>query len=176
MPHSAKIQFARAELYLKSGQDAKAREQYASLVKDYKEKPAGLEAKVKLAELDLVSGKQAEAERQVQEVLKENPRSSDGLVLSGRMALARRNGKDAVQAFRTVLHDQPELATVHFLLGQAYLLTGENNLAKESFEHAVALYPGQVDARRSLAAHGKPKWSSPTGPCSTRRLVEATAG
>jgi tetratricopeptide (TPR) repeat protein len=107
---------------------------------------------VKLAEMDLVAGKQVEAERQLQEVLKENPRSSDGLVLSGRMALARRNGKDAVQAFRTVLHDQPELATVHFMLGQAYLLTGENNLAKESFEHAVALYPGQVDARRSLAA------------------------
>src|SRR4029079_11051264 len=132
--------------------DAKAREQYASLVKDHKEKPVGLEAQVKLAEMDLVSGKQAEAERQVQEVLKENPRSSDGLVLSGRMALARRNGKEAVQDFRTVLHDQPELATAHFLLGQGYLLTGENNLAKESFERAVALYPGQVDARRSLAA------------------------
>jgi len=152
LPHSAKVQFGLAALYLKSGQDAKAREQYASLVKDYKEKPAGLEAKVKLAEMDLVSGKQAEAEQQVQEVLKENPRSSDGLVLLGRMALSRRNGKDAVQAFRIVLHDQPELATVHFLLGQAYLLTGENSLAKESFEHAVALYPGQVDARRSLAA------------------------
>jgi tetratricopeptide (TPR) repeat protein len=151
MPHSTKIQFRLAALYLKSGQDAKAREQYAGLAKDYKEKPAGLEAKVKLAEMDLVAGKQADAERQLQEVLKENPRSSDGLVLSGRMALARRNGKDGVQAFRTVLHDQPELATVHFLLGQAYLLTGENNLAKESFEHAVALYPGQVDARRSLA-------------------------
>ena len=152
LPHSAKVQFGLAALYLKSGQDAKAREQYASLVKDYKEKPAGLEAKVKLAEMDLVSGKQAEAEKQVQEVLKENPRSSDGLVLLGQMALSRRNGKDAVQAFRIVLHDQPELATVHFLLGQAYLLTGENSLAKESFEQAVALYPGQVDARRSLAA------------------------
>jgi tetratricopeptide (TPR) repeat protein len=152
LPHSTKIQFGLAALYLKSGQDAKARAQYAALVKDYKEKPDGFEAKVKLAEMDLVSGKQAEAERQVEEVLKENPRSSDGLILSGRMALARRNGKDAMQAFRTVLHDQPELATVHFLLGQAYLLTGENNLAKESFEHAVALYPGQVDARRSLAA------------------------
>ena len=152
LPHSAKIQFGLAELYFKSGQDAKAREQYASLVKDYKEKPSGLEAKVKLAEIDLVSGNQAEAERQVDEVLKKNPRSSDGLVLSGRMALARRNGKEAVQAFRTVLHDQPELATVYFLLGQAYLLAGENNLAKESFEQAVALYPGQVDARRSLAA------------------------
>ena len=152
LPHSPKVQFGLAVLYVKSGQDAKAREQYASLVKDYKEKPAGLEAKVKLAEMDLIAGKQAEAERQVQEVLKENPRSSDGLILSGRMALARRNGKDAVQAFRTVLHDQPELATVHFLLGQAYLLTGDNSLAKESFERAVALYPGQVDARRSLAA------------------------
>ncbi|MBU6482548.1 MAG: tetratricopeptide repeat protein [Nitrospirae bacterium] len=152
LPHSTMIQFGLATLYQTSGEDTKAREQYASLVKGYKEKPAGLEAKVKLAEMDLVSGKQAEAERQVQEVLKENPRSSDGLILSGRMALSRRNGKDAVQAFRTVLHDQPELATVHFLLGQAYLMTGESNLAKESFERAVALYPGQVDARRSLAA------------------------
>lgn len=152
LPHSAKLQFALAALYLKSGQDAKAREQYQALVKAYKEKPASLEAKVKLAEMDIASGKLAEADRQVQEVLKENPRSADGLALSGRMALARRNGKDAVQAFRTVLHDQPELATVHFLLGQAYLLTGENSLARESFERAVALYPGQVDARRSLAA------------------------
>lgn len=67
------------------------------------------------------------------------------------MALARRNGKDAVQAFRTVLHDQPELATVQYLLGQAYQLTGETNLAKESFERAVALYPDQVEAKRSLA-------------------------
>jgi cytochrome c-type biogenesis protein CcmH/NrfG len=84
-------------------------------------------------------------------VLKDNPRSSDGLTLLGRMALVRRNGKDAVQAFRTVLHDQPESATVHYLLGQAYQLTGETNLAKESFERAVALYPDQVDAKRSLA-------------------------
>ncbi|MBI3808400.1 MAG: tetratricopeptide repeat protein [Nitrospirae bacterium] len=152
LPHSTKIQFSLASLYLKSGQDAKAREQYATLVKDYKQKPAGFEATIKLAEMDFIAGKQTEAERQVQEVMKESPRSSDGLILSGRMALARRSGTDAVQAFRTVLHDQPELATVHFLLGQAYLLTGENNLAKESFEHAVALYPGQVDARRSLAA------------------------
>src|SRR5262245_12545693 len=152
LPQSTKIQFGLAALYTKSGQEIKAREQYAALVKNNKGKPAGLEAKVKLAEMDLISGKQAEAEQQVQDVLKENPRSSDGLILSGRMALAKRNGRDAVQTFRTVLHDQPELATVHFLLGQAYLLTGENRLAKESFERAVALYPGQVDARRSLAA------------------------
>ncbi|MGZ8383230.1 MAG: tetratricopeptide repeat protein [Nitrospira sp.] len=151
IPHSSKIQFGLASLYRASGQEGKARERYAALVEEYKDKPVGLEAKVKLAEMDLQAGKQAEAERQVEEVLKTNPRSSDGLILSGRMALARRNGKDAVQAFRIVLHDQPELATVHYLLGQAHQLTGETNLAKESFERAVALYPNQVDAKRSLA-------------------------
>jgi tetratricopeptide (TPR) repeat protein len=151
IPHSTQIQLGLSAFYRKSGQDVKARQRYALLVEEYKDKPVALDAKVKLAEMDFVEGKQADAERQVQEVLKENPRSSEGLILTGRMALARRNGKDAVQAFRTVLHDQPELATVHYLLGQAYQLTGDTNLAKESFERAVALYPDQVDAKRSLA-------------------------
>ncbi|BFU91069.1 MAG: hypothetical protein NTAFB01_22560 [Nitrospira sp.] len=151
LPYSSRLQFGLAALYRMTGQDAKARERYAALVQEYKDKPAGLEAKVKLAEMDFQAGKQIEAERQVQDVLRDNPRSSDGLTLLGRMGLARRNGKDAVQAFRTVLHDQPELAVVHYLLGQAYQLTGETNLAKESFERAVALYPDQVDAKRSLA-------------------------
>ncbi len=151
LPYSNHIQFGLAALYKRSGQDAKARERYAALVQEHRGKPVSLEAKVKLAEMDLQAGREIEAERQVQEVLNDNPRSSDGLILSGRMALARRNGTDAVQAFRTVLHDQPELATVQYLLGQAYQLTGETKLAKESFERAVALYPDQVDAKRSLA-------------------------
>ena len=92
------------------------------------------------------------------------------------MALARRNGKDAVQAFRTVLHDQPELATVHFLLGQAYLLTGETNLAKESFEHARGALSRTDRCQTVACGIREPERSSPAGPCSTRRLVEATAG
>lgn len=151
LPYASQLQFGMAALYRKMGQESKARDRYAALVHEYDEKPVGLEAKVKLAEMDFQSGRQMEAERQVREVLKENPRSTEGLVLAGRMALIRRNGKDAVQAFRTVLHDQPELATVHYLLGQAYQITGEINLAKDSFERAVALYPDQVDAKRSLA-------------------------
>jgi predicted Zn-dependent protease len=151
LPHSGKIQFALAGLYRRHGSPEKARARYVELVEEYKSKPIGLEAKVKLAEMDLEEGKQADAEREVAEALKENPRSAEALTLSGKMALANRNGKDAVQAFRTVLHDQPEQATVQFLLGQAYLLTKEPALARESFERAVALYPGQVDARRSLA-------------------------
>ncbi|WP_462077620.1 tetratricopeptide repeat protein [Nitrospira sp. CMX1] len=151
LPHSTQIQFGLGALYRKNGQSIKARQCYARLIEEYKEKPIGLEAKVKLAEMDFLEGKHADAERQVQEVLKENPRSTEGLILTGQMALIRRNGKDAIQAFRTVLHDQPELAAVHYLLGQAYQLAGDINLAKDSFERAVVLYPDQVDAKRSLA-------------------------
>lgn len=151
LPHSTQIQFGLGALHRKNGQSIKARQCYARLIEEYKEKPIGLEAKVKLAEMDFLEGKHADAERQVQEVLKENPRSTEGLILTGQMALIRRNGKDAIQAFRTVLHDQPELAAVHYLLGQAYQLAGDINLAKDSFERAVVLYPDQVDAKRSLA-------------------------
>ncbi len=151
LPYASRLQLGIAALYRQMGQEGNARDRYAALIHEYKEKPAGLDAKVKLAEMDFQDGKPVEAERQVQEVLKENPRSTEGLILTGRMALTRRSGKDAVQAFRTVLHDQPELAAVHYLLGQAYQLTGEINLAKDSFERAVALYPEQVDAKRSLA-------------------------
>lgn len=151
LPHSGKLQFALSGLYRRHGSADKARARYLELVDEYKDKPIGLEAKVKLAEMDLEEGRQAEAEREVGEALKDNPRSAEALTLSGKIALANHNGKDAVQAFRTVLHDQPEQATVQFLLGQAYLLNKEPALARESFERAVALYPGQVDARRSLA-------------------------
>ena len=151
MPSSTDMRLELAEFYKKNGQEAKAREYFAAMVQEYKERPAGLNAKIQLAELDLIAGKPADAQRQVEEVLKHNPHASDALVLFGRLALAKRNGSDAVRAFRAVLHDHPELAIVQYLLGHAYQLTGEVNLAKESFERAVALYPDQVDAKRSLA-------------------------
>jgi Tfp pilus assembly protein PilF len=33
-------------------------------------------------------------------------------------------------------------AHVQYLLGQAYIMTGDSQLARESFERAVALQPG----------------------------------
>ena len=111
IPHSSQIQFGLASLYRKNGQDGKARERYDMLVEEYKGKPIRPGGQGQIGGNGLAGRKTGDAERQVEEVLKQNPRSSDGLILSGRMALARRNGKDAVQAFRIVLHDQPELST-----------------------------------------------------------------
>jgi Tfp pilus assembly protein PilF len=38
-----------------------------------------------------------------------------------------------------------------YLLGQAYLMMGDSALARESFERAVALQPGLVEAGLALA-------------------------
>jgi tetratricopeptide (TPR) repeat protein len=152
LPRSSAIRFALGELYELNRRPEQARGIYQEVREDFRGKPAALDATVKLAALDWSAGKQEEAEKQLAGVLKENPRSSDALLLRGRIALQRGNGKDAIQDFRTVLKDQPELAEVHALLGQAYLATSETVLARESLEKAVLLNPGITEAHMALAA------------------------
>ncbi|CBK42115.1 conserved protein of unknown function, TPR-like [Nitrospira defluvii] len=151
LPYSTQIPFALAALYESHKDLAEAKRVYETLAKDYDKKPAGLDAQVKIAQLDFNAGHQAEADRRLSEVLRQNPRSAQGLILQGKVSLIGRNGKDAVQAFRTVLRDQPELAHVQHLLGQAYLMTGNSALARESFERATALSPGLPEPGLALA-------------------------
>ncbi|HNI74836.1 MAG TPA: tetratricopeptide repeat protein, partial [Accumulibacter sp.] len=151
LPYSTQIPFALAALYESHQDFSEAKLVYETLAKDYDKKPAGLDAQVKIAQLEFNAGRQEEAERRLSDVLRQNPRSAQGLILQGKMALIGRNGKDAVQAFRTVLRDQPELAHVHYLLGQAYMTTGDSALARESFERSVALQPSLLDAKLALA-------------------------
>ena len=151
LPYSTKIPFALGALCERHKDNAKARQVYEAVIKEHQKKSAGLDAQVKIAQLDFSAGRQNEAERRLAEVLRENPRSAEGLILQGKMALIKSSGKDAVQVFRTVLRDQPEFAHVQYLLGQAYIMTGEPQLARESFERAVALQPDAVESGLALA-------------------------
>lgn len=151
LPYSTKIPFALGTLYERHKDVTKATLTYEALIKGQEKKSEGLDARVRIAQLDFIAGRKAEAERRLEEVLQVNPRSSEGLILRGKIALIGRDGKDAVQAFRTVLRDQPELAHVQHLLGQAYLVTGEHQLARESFERAVALQSDAVESSLALA-------------------------
>ncbi len=151
LPYSTKIQFSLGTLYEGHKDVTKARQVYEAVIKGQEKKPAGLDARVRLAQLDFNAGRQAEAERRLAEVLRDNPRSAEGLILQGKIALIGKNGKDALQAFRTVLRDQPELAHVQHLLGQAYIMTGELALARNSFERAVALRPDAMASGLALA-------------------------
>jgi tetratricopeptide (TPR) repeat protein len=151
LPRSMKIRFALGTLYEGGRQSAKARTIYEEITKEEGIRAPGLEAQIKLASLDYGVGKRAEASARVEQVLKENPRAVDALLLQGRIALDRQAGKEAVQAFRSVLKDQPNLAEGYALLGQAYVMSGDLALGRESLEKAATLDPRQYGARRALA-------------------------
>jgi tetratricopeptide (TPR) repeat protein len=151
LPHAASISFALGKLYEMSQRPDKARLVYEEVRDSNRGRPVGLDATVRLAAFDWAEGKQAEAERQLEEVLKENPRSTEGLLLQGQIALQRGNGRDAVQVFRTVLKEQPDLADAYTLLGRAHALLGETNLARENFDKALAINPRLLDAQVALA-------------------------
>ncbi len=151
LPHAVNIQFALGRLYELHQQTNKARATYEDILDHHTKKPAGGSAKIKLATLDWAEGKQDSAIHQLQEVLHDNPRASEALMLEGRIALQHGSGREAGQAFRTVLKDQPEQSEAYALLGQAHLILEETTLARENLEKAVALSPNLYQAHLALA-------------------------
>ena len=147
LPRSAKIRFALGSLYERMQQPAKAQSVYEAVHKEFSGKPEGLDAQVKLAGLDWAAGQPDKAERALEQILKDNPLSSDALLLRGKIALQRGNGKAAAQDFRSVLKDAADAADVHVLLGRAQLSNGDLALARESLEKAVALAPALSEAQ-----------------------------
>ncbi len=151
LPHAVNIQFALGRLYELHQLPDKARATYADIRDHNRSKPAGGNAKIKLAALDWAAGKQDDALQQLHEVLHDNPRASDALMLEGRIALQHGDAREAVQAFRTVLKDQPEQSEAYALLGQAHLMLEETSLARENLTKAVTLSPNLYQAHLALA-------------------------
>ncbi len=150
LPDSKKLHFALARLYELTQRPDDARAIYTKIKEDAGIKPEGLEADIKLAALDLAEGKPEMAGERIERALQENPRSAMALTLKGKLALSLNDGKTAVQTFRTLLKDQSEIAPVHAMLGSAHQMLGETDLARASFDKAVALNPAQVDAQHAL--------------------------
>ncbi|HEY7531454.1 MAG TPA: tetratricopeptide repeat protein, partial [Nitrospiraceae bacterium] len=151
LPRATALQFALGRLYEQSKQSEKARAVYESIRETHADKPVALEARVRLASLEWDQGHEAAAVHELEAVLHENPRAADAVLLKGKSALRRGQGKEAVQSFRTVLKDQPDLAEAHALLGQGYLILGETSLARESLDRAITLNPRQFEAHVALA-------------------------
>jgi len=147
LPHAGKLWFALGTLYESTQRAELARVLYRDMQAEFAGKPEASEAQVKLAGLDWAAGKTDEAERQIQAVLKDNARSGEALLLRGKIALQRGNGKDAILDFRSVIKDQPEFAEGHVLLARAHLLAGEPSLARESLDKALNLKPALVEAQ-----------------------------
>ncbi len=151
LPSPISVRMARGALYQRTHQTAKARAVYQALADDQRGKPAGLDAQVRLATLHILDGQIEQAEALIQDVLRDNPRAIDALLVQGKLAMQKQDGRRAITAFRTIVKDQPENADGYLMLGEAYVLTQEPNLAREMFEKAIALNASLVRAQRALA-------------------------
>ena len=151
LPRATQLSFSLGRLYELQQRPDQARNVYDTLVAEQEEKPAGLQARIQLARLDLADGHPNQAEQRVTWVLEKNPRDVEGLLMRGKLALYHQDGITAIESFRTVVKDQPQAADVYVLLGQAYLLAGELNLAKDSFETSIRVNPSLVEPQRVLA-------------------------
>lgn len=151
LPHSLMLRFLLAAHYEQIQDYQKAREVYDAILTEEETSGQGLKAEAELARLDVVEQNPQSAQTRLAHVLKENPRQFQALLLKGKLALAKKEGRSAVEAFRIVLKDEPDNSAIHSMLGQAHLLAGEFELAKESLETAVTVNPRQTDAYTALA-------------------------
>jgi predicted Zn-dependent protease len=73
-------------------------------------------------------------------------------LISGAIALARRDMTAALEALTYAAHVEPELPSVHTLLGTTFLRLGKLNEAEQTFNRALAQRPDDALAHDGLAA------------------------
>ncbi|MBR9980123.1 MAG: tetratricopeptide repeat protein [Desulfatitalea sp.] len=69
----------------------------------------------------------------------------NALVGMGRTHLALNQGRQALPYLEQARRTSPKVAEVHFLLGEAYLLTGQNPQARVAYETTLELAPRDSD-------------------------------
>ena len=148
---SYQLRFGLAKLYEAMGKPDKALQVYQDIARLDKTGPDGTKASGQSARLQLAAGKIPEAEKIISDILKVNPQDNDALLLRGKIELGKKDAKDAIIDFRSVLKAQPDSVELISLLAKAHLLNNEPQLARDTFDNAVSLYPDKMDIRFARA-------------------------
>ncbi len=135
---SSKLKLALGQRYLKEGKQKQAQSLFEELAKDVSINESN-EAKNELAYINLKDGNTEKAYQLVEEVLEESPGNLRALMLRGTMALAARDAPQAITDFRTMLRDQPSNLIVIRQLATAYIMNGQEDLAKDVVQKAVEI-------------------------------------
>lgn len=151
LPNDYALRFGLAALYLGDGHGDKAQVIYRTVIDQDGTDAKGLEARTLLARLLMKDRRLVQAKALLGEVLKENATDNEALTLRAMIALGEKDPQTAVDALRTVQHDQPESIRVAELLAQAYLMDGNRALAEDQLQRAVKLRPGDPQLRLQLA-------------------------
>ena len=149
-PQALDLAAALAGLLERTDQPDPAMAVYRDFIAANEDQPQGVKAQASLGELLARRGRHPEALALAESILKEHPRDFHALLLKGKLALTQDNARDAIDAFRSILKDQPESTEVLALLASAFQLDHKPALAQEQLERAVQIKPGDFALRRNL--------------------------
>ena len=138
-----------AEFYFDTGQYEKAEEAVLAVLEQH---PEVLSYKQFLIEILLLRNKIDEAKEIIGSIRRLLVEKNPGLLmLVGKIHLLSGEAIQAVSRFHSVVALQPELPQAHYLLGVAYLMNGQINLAKQSFAQALSRASYHSDSELALA-------------------------
>ena len=141
-----------SEIYLKK----KQLEQASQVLKDYvalaekAPEPDRVKARINLAKLEMIQGKAEPAEAQVDQVLEIDPKNIDAQYLKGRLALARRDGDEAVSRFRAVTEAHPDHLDGYIGLANAHVLDKNYDLALDVLKTALKRAPNSAKILKGM--------------------------
>ena len=108
--------------------------------------PEFLPAWHRVAEVSLAEGQYDESAKALHVILKKNPANLNGLLLRGRMNLAKGETALAIQDFQQVLKLEPRLAAAHYHLASAHLRDGNTQQARAELYEATNTDPNLTEA------------------------------
>ena len=103
-----------------------------------------------LSELQLMKKDMAGAEASANKALESYVKSPEAYVMLGRIALIKEDSKTALNHAKRALELNPYYPAAFLLQGDTQMKAGAIKDAKASFSKAVELYPGSMEAHRSL--------------------------
>jgi tetratricopeptide (TPR) repeat protein len=150
-PSSAEVASAVGDYYLASRDPENAIKEYQrGLTFD----PKNEELQLRLLETLINTGKIDEATKVSDRMLKEKPGDIMARIIHARLLAIKGNSAAAITALREVIHDAPDNAQAHYILGQVLRQTGDLAGAKSELQEAVKqqAFRGQPESPMILKA------------------------
>jgi tetratricopeptide (TPR) repeat protein len=102
------------------------------------------------------TGRIAEGQAIVDAVLAKEDGKPEGLFVSAKVALAKKQYEDAVAALRRAVDQRPDWSQAHYLLGSALLFSGDAEAARAEIVRSIELDPSSTDGYKMLSrAHAR---------------------
>ena len=136
---SDNLKIALARRYQAKSNNEEAIKIFEELANNNTGNSASLESKNELAYIALKNNDINTASGIVSQVLTEQPTNLRALIIRGTLALSKRDAPQAIADFRSVLRDQPNNDIIIRQLASAYILNGQEDLAKELIQKAIAI-------------------------------------